>query len=54
MWGRGALPQRGHLLLIVILAVELLVPVETGGLQGLFTGGALHTLLMPEAVVEPQ
>lgn len=50
----GALRRRDHLLLVVILAVELLVPVEAGGLQGLFAGGALHALLMPEAVVEPQ
>lgn len=50
----GGDPRRGHLLLIVILAVELLVPVEAGGLQGLFAGGTLHALLMPEAVVEPQ
>ncbi|KAK2084091.1 hypothetical protein P7K49_037124 [Saguinus oedipus] len=41
-------------LLIVIFAVEFLVPVEAGGLQGLFAGGTLHALLMPEAVVEPQ
>lgn len=50
----GRAPRRGHLLLVVILAVELLVPVEAGGLQGLFAGGTLHALLMPEAVVEPQ
>lgn len=45
---------RGHLLLVVVLAIELSVPVEAGGLQGLFAGGALHALLVPEAVVEPQ
>lgn len=50
----GCATRRGHLLLIVILAVELLVPVEAGGLQGLFAGGTLNALLMPEAVVEPQ
>ena len=50
----GGDPRRGHLLLIIILAVELLVPVEAGGLQRLFAGGTLHALLMPEAVVEPQ
>lgn len=50
----GARGRRGHLLLVVILAVELLVPVEARGLQGLFAGGALHALLVPEAVVEPQ
>ena len=50
----GSDPRRRHLLLVVKLAVELLVPVEAGGLQGLFAGGALHALLMPEAVVEPQ
>lgn len=50
----GSDPRRRHLLLVVELAVELLVPVEAGGLQGLFAGGALHALLMPEAVVEPQ
>lgn len=49
-----SLRRRRHLLLVVVLAVELLVPVEAGGLQGLFAGGALHALLMPEAVVEPQ
>lgn len=52
MW--GSLRRRRHLLLVVIFAVELLVPVEAGGLQGLFAGGALHALLVPEAVVEPQ
>lgn len=46
--------RRKHLLLIVVLAVKLLVPVEAGGLQGLFTGSALHALLMPKAVVEPK
>lgn len=46
--------RRKHLLLVVVLAVKLLVPVEAGGLQGFFAGGALHALLMPEAVVEPQ
>lgn len=46
--------RRKHLLLVVVLAVKLLVPVEAGGLQGLFAGGALHTLFMPEAVVESQ
>lgn len=50
----GALRRRDHLLLVVVLAVELLVPVEAGGLQGLFAGGALHALLVPEAVVEPK
>lgn len=38
----------------MVLAVELLVPIEAGGLQGLFAGGTLHALLVPEAVVEPQ
>lgn len=52
--GCGARGRRGHLLLVVILAIELLVPVEARGLQGLFAGGALHALLVPEAVVEPQ
>lgn len=51
-WARS-LWRRRNLLLVVVLAVELLVPVEAGGLQGLFAGGALHALLMPEAVVEP-
>lgn len=46
--------RRQHLLLVVVLAVQLLVPVEAGGLQGFFAGGALHALLMPEAIVEPQ
>lgn len=50
----GARGRRGHLLLVVILAIELLVPVEARGLQGLFAGGALHALLVPKAVVEPQ
>lgn len=50
----GALRWRGHLLFVVVLAVELLVAVEAGGLQGLFAGRALHALLVPEAVVEPQ
>lgn len=43
-----------HLLLVVVLAVNLLVAVEAGGLQGLLAGRTLHTLLMPEAVVETQ
>lgn len=44
----------GHLLLVVQLAVELLVAVEAGGLQGLLAGRALDALLMPQAVVQAQ
>lgn len=45
---------RRHLLLIVQLAVELLVAVEAGGLQGLLAGRTLDALLVPQAVVEAQ
>lgn len=59
-WATGAELRGAHqgaegdLLLIVQLAVELLVPIEAGGLQGLLAGCTLDTLLMPQAVVEAQ
>lgn len=46
--------QGGHLLLVVQFAVELLVTIEAGGLQGLLAGRALDTLLVPQAVVQAQ
>lgn len=46
--------QGGHLLLVVQFAVELLVTIEAGGLQGLLAGRALDALLVPQAVVQAQ
>lgn len=52
--GKGKGTRGRHSLLIVQLAVELLVSVEAGGVQGLLARRALHAALVPQAVVEAQ
>lgn len=52
--GKGKGTRGRHSLLVVQLAVELLVSVEAGGVQGLLARRALHAALVPQAVVEAQ
>lgn len=54
MSGGSRAGQVGHLLLVVQFAVELLVAIEAGRLQGLLAGRTLDALLMPQAVVQAQ